>query len=70
MALWEPPPVHGLVIATSGRFTTDAVDWIERHNNRDARPRIEMWAHTHLELLLARRPDIAAAAGLHRAPAG
>lgn len=25
MALWEPPRVHALVLATSGRFTADAV---------------------------------------------
>jgi len=31
MSLWEPPRVDVLVIATSGRFTTDALDFIERH---------------------------------------
>jgi len=60
MQLWEPPAVHILVIATSGRFTTDAVSWIERHNAANERPTIVMWASTHLELLLARRPELSA----------
>lgn len=29
VALWDPPRVHVLVIAASGRFTADAVAWIE-----------------------------------------
>lgn len=33
MALWEPPPVDVLIVATTGRFTSDAVAWIEKHNN-------------------------------------
>ncbi len=60
MKLWEPPPVHTLVIATSGRFTTDAVSWIERHNNADDRPVIVMWPNSHLETLVARRPELSA----------
>lgn len=34
MALWGDPRVDVLVIATSGRFTADAVQWIERHNSK------------------------------------
>lgn len=60
MALWEPPRVHTLIIATSGRFTADAVDWIERHNGNGNLPHIEMWPESHLELLLAQRPNLAA----------
>lgn len=60
MKLWEPPPVHVLVFATSGRLTTDALDWIERHNSGNAQPRIEVWSESDLELVLARRPHIAA----------
>jgi Restriction endonuclease len=60
MSLWEPPPVEVLVIATSGRFTTDAIDWIEKHNGRNQRPQIEMWPESHLESLLAQRPDLVA----------
>jgi Restriction endonuclease len=36
VALWEPPKVHVLIMATSGRFTADAVSWIERHNDTGA----------------------------------
>jgi hypothetical protein len=60
MKLWEPPAVHVLIIATSGRFTTDAIAWIEKHNAANERPKIDMWANTHLELLLARRPRLSA----------
>lgn len=52
--LWRPP-FDVLVLATSGRFTTDAVDWIEGHN-REQRLQIEMWPESHLESLLASRP--------------
>lgn len=52
--LWEPP-FDGLIIATSGRFTGDAVTWIENHN-RVSRLGIEMWPDSHLEMLLANRP--------------
>jgi hypothetical protein len=64
MKLWEHPPVRELVLATSGRFTTDAVVWIELHNTRNEQPWIEMWPDSHLERLLARRPYIAAAFNL------
>lgn len=58
MALWEPPTVDVLLIASTGRFTSDAIAWIERHNYEGKRPRIEMWADSHFELLLARRPAL------------
>lgn len=64
-SLWEPPTVHVLVIATSGRFTADAVAWVERRNAKLERPSIELWPDNHLELLLARRPHIRAAFHLH-----
>ena len=60
MKLWEPPPVSMLVIATTGRFSTDAVQWIESHNGRNETPRIEMWPDSHLERLLARRAHLVA----------
>jgi Restriction endonuclease len=58
ISLWEPPVIQSLIIATSGRFTADAVVLIEKHNNEGKRPQIEMWAESHLELLLARRPHL------------
>ena len=58
--LWEPPRIDVVVIATSGRFSGDAVDWIERHNRSDSALTIEMWPESHIELLLAARPAIVA----------
>ncbi|WFU25595.1 restriction endonuclease [Bradyrhizobium sp. CB1717] len=64
MALWPNPRVDVLIIATSGRFTADAVTWIEQHNANGASPRIEMCPESHLERLLAARPAIIAEFGL------
>lgn len=60
MKVWEPPRVDVHVIATSGRFTSDAVAIVEKHNQSDSALRIEMWAESHLERLLASRPAIIA----------
>lgn len=60
--LWAP--VHVLILATSGRFTMDAVDWIERHNNEPGGPLVEAWPDSKLESLLAQKPHITAAHGL------
>ena len=62
--LWGPPVVHGLILATSGRFTTDAVAWAERHNDSAAMPHVDLWPDNRLETLLAQRPHLAAAHGL------
>jgi hypothetical protein len=67
MKLWEPPRVDGLVIATSGRFSADSVSYVERHNLGDNALWIEMWPDSHLERLLAARPDLTAEFGLRRA---
>jgi Restriction endonuclease len=64
MALWTNPRVDVLVVATSGRFTADAVTWIEAHNASGALPRIEMWPESHLERLLSARPATIAEFGL------
>ena len=60
MKLWEPPRIDVHVIATSGRFTSDAVVLVEKHNQSDSALRIEMWPESHLERLLANRPAIIA----------
>ena len=60
MAQWAPPRIDVLVIATTGRFTADAVSLIEKHNNSDRALRIEMWPESHLERLLAHRPGLIA----------
>lgn len=64
MSLWDPPRVDVLVIATSGRFTTDAISFIEKSNLSDTALEIEMWPDSHLERLLAARPPIIAEFGL------
>lgn len=60
MALWPNPRVDVMIVATSGRFTADAVTWVEQHNGNGGLPRIEMWPESHLERLLAARPAIIA----------
>ena len=61
MELWSPPRVDVLIVATSGRFTSDGVGLIEKRNEKgDQGLRIEPWPESHLELLLARRPDLIA----------
>ena len=58
MCLLEPPRIDELVVATSGRFSTDAVEWVEKHNQSNTALRIAMWPCSHLELLLAERPHL------------
>ncbi len=64
MRLHEPPRVDVCVIATSGRFTADAIRLIESHNASDSGLRIEMWPDSHFEMLLATRPWLIAEFGL------
>lgn len=61
---WNHPPVSVLIVATTGRFSTDAIDLIEKHNAGQALPKIEMWPESHLERVLAERPGLIAAHGL------
>jgi hypothetical protein len=58
--LWDNPPVDVLIVATSGRFTMDAISWTEQHNAARKLPRIELWPESHLESLLAQRPNLVA----------
>lgn len=62
---WQDPPFAVLIIATSGRFTSDAVTWIERHNARGERPSVEVWNDARLEVLLSERPHLIRAYELH-----
>jgi hypothetical protein len=56
--LWEPPKVDLLILATTGRFSEQGVQWIDNHNHAGKDPRIAMWPDSHLELLLAGRGDL------------
>jgi len=58
MKLWEPPRVDVHVIATTGRFTTDAIQFVEKHNQSDSGMRIEMWPDSHIERILATHPAL------------
>ncbi len=64
MRLWEPPRIDELIIATTGRFTQDAVQWVEKHNRSDTALFINMWPENHIESLLAQRPELIAEFGL------
>lgn len=64
MDFWTNPRVDVLIFATSGRFTADAVTWIETHNAKGTSLRIEMWPESHLERLLASRQAVIAELGL------
>jgi hypothetical protein len=64
LPLWEPPVIRSLIIATSSRFSSDAVTLAEKHNDLGNRPLIELWPDSRLETLLARRPKLAITYGL------
>lgn len=62
--LWRDPPVDIVVVATSGRYSADAVAWAEARRSRQEVPQLELWAENDLEHMLSRRPHIAAGFGL------
>lgn len=64
LSLLEPPAIRALIIATSGRFTADAVGVAEKHNADGKMPHIELWPDSRLESLLSARPDLVAGHGL------
>jgi len=58
MKLWEPPRVDVHVIATSGRFTTDAIQFVEKHNQSDSGMKIDLWPDSHLERIFILHPAL------------
>lgn len=62
--LWRDPPVDVVIVATSGRYSTDAVAWVEARRAKQEVPVFELWAENDLERMLSRRPHIAAQSGL------
>lgn len=64
LSMWEPPVIRFLIIATSSRFTADAVSIIERHNASGKQPQIEMWPDNRMEILLSQQPTLAITYGL------
>jgi hypothetical protein len=67
MDLWQSPRFDVLVVATTGRFTADAVSLVEQYNQSDRALRIELWPDSHLERLLASRPHLIGQFRLRRA---
>ena len=64
LPLWEGEPVRGLIVATTGSFTQDAVRWVDDHNRAAKRPDIVLWSSTELETLLRRWRAVSAEFGL------
>jgi hypothetical protein len=60
MELWQPPRIDNLIVATSGRFTVDAIDFVEKHNQSNAALHIVLWPGSHIERLLSERPTLLA----------
>jgi len=56
--LWEPPMIDVVIVATSGRFTQDAVALIEKWDRERRVPRVEPWPDSHIEVLLQNRSVI------------
>lgn len=64
LSMWEPPVIRFLIIATSSRFTTDAVRIVDQHNDLGKQPQIEMWPDNRMEVLLSQQPTLAIMHGL------
>lgn len=64
VTMWQPPLVDVLIVATSGRYSQDAVARVEQWRNARDSPEVELWADSALESMLARRPDIIETFGL------
>ena len=70
MELWQPPRVDELIIATTGRFTVDAISLVEQHNQADRALHIHMSPDSHLEKSLAARPHLIGEFPLETEPLG
>ena len=58
--LWTPTKFHALIFATSGRFTADALSYVDTHNAAVNVPFVDLWPDNRLEELLAEHPDLIA----------
>ena len=57
VGLWKKT-FSEVIVATSGRFTQDAVDWREQRELEGHFPAVEFWPNSHLEHLLATRTTL------------
>jgi hypothetical protein len=64
LPLWEGEPIRGLIFATTGSFTQEAVRWVDDHNLAAKRPDITLWSSNELEALLRKWPAVVAEFGL------
>jgi hypothetical protein len=64
LPLWEGEPVRGLIVATTGSFTQEAVRWVDDHNFAARRPDIALWSSNELDTLLRKWPAVVAEFGL------
>lgn len=62
--LWPDAGFRVVVVATSGNFSQQAVEWVEHHRSVGGFPAVELWPQSHLELVLAGRPHIRSSFGL------
>jgi len=60
MKLWQPPRVDFLILATSGRFSTDLVDYVEQHNQGESPLHIVLWPDSRLEVILSTKQHLIA----------
>lgn len=45
------PSFDVVIVATSGRFTTEAVNWADKRSTAGRRPDVELWPDSELEAL-------------------
>ena len=64
LPLWEGEPIRGLIVATTGSFTQEAVRWVDDHNLAAKRPDITLWSSNELDTLLRKWPAVVAEFGL------
>ena len=50
-----------VIVATTGTFTQDAVEWRDKREQGGEFPAVEFWAGSHLEYLIASRPSLRSA---------
>ncbi|MGV9817955.1 restriction endonuclease [Nocardia xishanensis] len=64
LPLWEGEPIRGLIYATTGSFTQEAVRWVDAHNYAAKRPDITLWSSHELEALVRKWPLLVVEFGL------
>jgi hypothetical protein len=63
LPLWGAEPIRGLIVATTGSFTQEAVRWVDDRNLAAKRPDIMLWSSSELEILLRKWPAVFQSSG-------